>query len=140
MKNLSDSEKVEFVQEYGRQTMGSHHMHYAPQGDLAYTDGIDHLAEVCGAYWLVDLVASHQAKMRERHRGLALFQVWELAEYSDGLRISAWSDTPRMGPSPDGPGSVCMAEQFLEYSDFPKGLLPFTFWVEDGIALLKEEH
>ena len=42
---------------------------------LLYTDGIHHLAEHAGAYWLIDAIASWQPEVRSIEKD---FQLWEL--------------------------------------------------------------
>ena len=43
-------------------------------GRITYTDGVKFLAEKAGAFWLIDLVASHQtARLRQEE-----FQIWTL--------------------------------------------------------------
>jgi hypothetical protein len=124
---------AEAVREYQRQTTGtdSHHRH--PFG-LIFTDGMAFLAETCGAFWLLDLVASHQPDIRKRHGRDASFQVWRLRQDGEGWSAEAWSDKP------ESEGSTLFARQVIEFSDFPAELAPFEFYVEQGVALLKEER
>lgn len=150
---LTGSEKASIVRDYCRQTTGSEEWFSHAFGPLVYTSGIQFLAETCGAYWLIDLVASHQPDIRrkmEKH-DLRPFQVWRLRWIPDVVNadgtvesvkwiIDAWSDTPEAPASDDGPASVLLAKQEIGYSDFPESLSPFEFWVEDATALLKEEH
>ena len=42
---------------------------------ILYTDGVKELAEGCGAYWLIDLIISHQC---HNDVNLERFQVWDL--------------------------------------------------------------
>ena len=42
---------------------------------MLYTDGVKDMAEACQAYWLIDLIISHQCK---KAVNLERFQVWEL--------------------------------------------------------------
>ena len=42
---------------------------------ILYTDGVKDMAEGCQAYWLIDLIISHQCK---KDVNLERFQVWEL--------------------------------------------------------------
>jgi hypothetical protein len=76
------------------------------------TDGARFVAEECGAYWLADLIASHQTNAKVRAEE---FQVWKLAKYGKGWKASA----------EDGNGNV-IAVQLIGYSDFP---------LEEGITL-----
>jgi len=46
---------------------------------LNYTDGVKHLADRAGAYWLVDAVFSWQVELVERHWAVGLFVYFDLA-------------------------------------------------------------
>ena len=51
-----------------------------------YTDGIKHMAELCKAYWLIDVVMSYQTmKFRRQHP----FQVWIIKQDGDGAIVIA---------------------------------------------------
>jgi hypothetical protein len=74
-----------------------------------YTQGVKHIAEVAGAYWLIDAILSHQvyplAKREE-------FQVWrlvvDLEKHSAMLTMTnGHTDRP-------------IIEQFIEWTDFPE--------------------
>lgn len=69
------------------------------------TEGALHLAESCGAYWLMDLIASHQTSAKVRAES---FQVWKLTPKGKGWQAIA----------EDGNNNV-IAKQNLSYSDFP---------------------
>ena len=139
---LSDDAKAQAIRKYARHTQGTVHWYVHWTGHLRYTDGILHLAETCGAHWLIDLVASWQCEIRRKYPSLAHFQVWRLQaaeQEDDPWVIEVWSDTPEDG------ASILLARQVIEYSDFPANLaLPrsegYQFWVEGDVALLKEEH
>lgn len=141
----------EYMQGPARGGTNDLHLHWlpdkrAPHGALAFTDGIQFVANRCGAWWLIDAVASHQPGVRRQaaHFGANYhsFQVWQL-EYTPTRSIHAWQltcwdDTP--GVSDAGQRSNLFASQDIEYSDFPKGLSPFLFYVEHGVMLLREER
>lgn len=129
---LSNAEKADAIRDYQAQTTGSNEIHKHPLG-LRYTDGIEFLADTCGAYWLIDVVASHQPAIRRR--GHHDFQVWILEpvpEKPRAFRVHAWSDEPAQ--------SLKLAAQFIPYSDFPSELGRFRFFVIDGTMLLPEEY
>jgi hypothetical protein len=69
------------------------------------TEGALYVAENCGAYWLMDAIASYKHDPVFRGQD---FQVWALVKGDDGWRLSA----------EDGNGNA-LASQFIEYSDFP---------------------
>lgn len=65
-----------------------------------YTDGVRGLANYCEAYWLIDLIFSHQTneKVKEEH-----FQAWELKRQSDNVFNIIFTDgnqvTSQQNPS-----------------------------------------
>ena len=74
---------------------------------LDYTEGVQWLAEQAGAYWLIDLIASHQTLPRVRSER---FQVWQIERQGEQGAIVTCHD--------DLPGSL-LSDQCLEYTDFP---------------------
>jgi hypothetical protein len=78
-----------------------------------FTDGVKFLAEKAGAFWMIDLVFSHQpeihAKARRDTKYRDEFQVWKFnLNYSGGMHAVC----------DDGDGLV-LASQDVEYTDFP---------------------
>jgi len=97
--------------------------HRHPLGVL-YTDGVHHLAEKARAYWLLDIVASYQPKLKAVH-----FQLWELERNPDRTAvITAREDD----------GHPDLVRQEIESTDFPMPF--FSFYVIDGVMLLKSEY
>ena len=130
--------KAELVRDYERQTIGSENMHKHPFLPLIHTDGIEFLAETCGAYWLIDAIASYQTSARVRRES---FQVWRLrapAKDEDPWILDCWDDTPE-DKSPTT-NSRRLVSQKIPYSDFPRELCPFECWVESGTLMLKAER
>lgn len=136
---LTDNEKAEAVRDYQRRTQGTSTYYKNPIG-IFYTDGIKFLADTCGAYWLIDVVASWQPEIAKGHPDLVHFQVWRLFKKDDKWVVDAWSDTPEAPDSEDGPASVRLAFQEIGYSDFPPELAPFEWWTMNGYMILKEEY
>ncbi|TET95031.1 MAG: hypothetical protein E3J26_03520 [Candidatus Zixiibacteriota bacterium] len=131
-------DKVKAVRDYIAHTTGSEtHWRHPIMRRFLYTDGVKFIADTCGAHWLIDLIASHQLKASVRREN---FQVWVLrpgsfrkyGEMLTGWIVEAWTDTPGE--------SRRIVRQTLEYTDFPAELMPFTLWVESGVALLPAEH
>lgn len=91
---------------------------------LLYTDGVQYLAERAAAYWLVDLVGSYQAGLRD-----VPFQVWrvEVDEDSSGLVTMVEDD-----------GEPVRVRQEIPYTDFP--LRKFEFYCVDNVMMLKSEY
>lgn len=118
-RQLTDAEKAQAVRDYAAQTNGTDSYHRIGLSRLMATDGAHLLAEVCGAHWLLDLIASHQPDILRKHgQEAGAFQVWKLDALGDcGVRVTA-EDGDR------GAGPVVLAEQEVPYSDFPRELLP----------------
>jgi hypothetical protein len=92
---------------------------------MLYTDGVKDLAEACQAYWLIDLIISHQCK---KAVNLERFQVWELKrEKADKFFVKAT----------DGNNNP-VASQKIPFSDFPYDLA--TIWLVDGCMMLPTEY
>lgn len=139
---LTDTDKAQAVRDYCAQTSGTDGYHTVTLLPLAVTDGMLFLAQTCGAFWLLDLVASHQPEIRAQARGTD-FQVWRIMADPDnasGCVVDAWTDTPESPADDAGPASILLAEQRVEFTDFPRELMPFEFWVKGGVCLLKEEY
>ena len=56
-------------------SMGSENFYQNRYSPIIYTDGVKDMAETCGAYWLIDLVISHQLSKAVKFEA---FQVWML--------------------------------------------------------------
>ena len=106
------------------------------------TDGMLHLAEVAGAYWLLDAVSSYQSSRLDR--ACEGFQVWQLRKLPDSCKNSAeltcWRDTPSDEVKP-------FVRQLIPYTDFPFDELGETFQFyacgtmsERITAMLKSEY
>lgn len=126
-------DKAQAVNDYRAHTIGSEDIHQHWLG-LRYTDGLNYVAETCGAHWLIDLVASHQPKLRREP-----FQLWRLVRHKTRTRPEGW-DAEAWTDSPEAEGSRRLVLQRISYSDFPEELSPFEFYVEYGTAMLKEER
>lgn len=130
---MTGTEMAKRVNEYRAHTIASDGRQRHRFG-LVSTDGMTYVAETCGAYWLLDLLASYQPRLRNEE-----FQLWRL-EWTPTRRrpeawtIEAWSDT--VGAD----GAVRLVTQKIPHSDFPKPLSPFEFYVECRTAMLKEER
>lgn len=126
--------KAQAVRDYAAQTTGSDTVTVHWTRALRFTQGAQFLADTCGAWWLIDAIASHQPEIRPADRG---FQVWRLAPQGDEWLLDAWTDTPGYA------GSKRLAAQAIPYSDFPRELCEpkgFELWVESGVLMLKEER
>jgi hypothetical protein len=92
---------------------------------MLYTDGVKDLAETCQAYWLIDLIISHQCKQAVN---LERFQVWELKRVNAD-RFFVQSTDGNKNP---------VTSQKIPYSDFPYDIA--TLWLVDGCLMLPSEY
>lgn len=113
------------------QFCGTEH-YYRYTGGLKLTDGVKYLAEVAGAYWLLDIIASYQTEQKIRNEH---FQVWELKLSPDNATTGKHEAVATMKTDSDQPELV---RQEIEYTDFP--LDSVTVWLIDGVMLLPSEY
>lgn len=90
-----------------------------------YTDGVRELAEACKAYWLIDLIFSHQYIKRVKQES---FQVWDLKRVKENQFSMICTD---------GNYNHVTSQQ-LPFSDFPYDIA--TVWLVDGCLLLPSEY
>jgi len=91
---------------------------------LLYTDGIHYLATEGKCFWLIDLIASYQGKLKN-----IPFQLWSIQVFEDkSAVITCKEDT----------GQPDLVKQEIPFTDFP--LKSFECYHIDGILLLKSEY
>ena len=91
---------------------------------LLFSDGVKYLADKAGCYWLIDLIGSHQPKVKE-----VGFQLWELEVVEElAAVVTMREDT----------GELVLVRQNIPYTDFP--LREFSFYCIDNVMLLKSEY
>lgn len=78
------------------------------------TDGVKYMADTAGAWWLVDVIVSHQSNPKVRKEP---FQVWELTVLEDQSATVTCED---------GNGHL-ITEQRIEYTDFPDPSIELYF-------------
>ena len=99
------------------QFTGSENFYKNWLGNLIYTDGIAWLCETAKSYWLIDLIASHQPKLKDEP-----FQVWTLKRHACGkMTASAFSDYS--DDEPEQNKAWFLTKQEIPYSDFPLDFL-----------------
>lgn len=81
---------------------------------IRYTEGIECVAKACGAYWLIDIVASAQVIRKVKAEE---FQIWLLIVTGTSAVVTCRGDT-------DWP---VVYEQKIESTDFPPGELRMYF-------------
>jgi hypothetical protein len=96
-----------------------------PLSRYLYTDGVCAMAEMFQAYWLIDLVFSHQLTASVKKEA---FQKWVLQRLT-GNRFVAVAD--------DGNGRE-IARQEIPFSDFNADQV--TLYFTDGVLLLPSEY
>jgi len=110
-----------------RQFIGSETLYQHWTNQLRYTEGVKFLAERCGAYWLIDAIASWQPKAL-KDTSLAEFQLWELMVKDDSS-----ADLVCSRDSDDA-----VFRQKIPFTDCPLALV--RLYVEGDVLLLPSEH
>ena len=109
--------------------------HYRHWLGYQYTSGVKYLADQAGAYWLIDVIASHQPQVRRkiRNAGDRDFQVWEIKVNPDHSAKVICHNGKTAGED-----KVIYKAQRIPYTDFP--LPEYTLWCVDGVILLPIEY
>lgn len=105
-----------------------HYWRAFPNNDnFLFTDGVNVMAEMCGAFWLVTAVFSWQCEEKVRKEP---FQVWELCLNEGGDSAVLICE--------DGNNKE-LARQEISYTDFP---LPegIKLYLDGGVLLLPSEY
>ena len=92
---------------------------------VIYTPGVADMAKLCNAYWLIDLVASHQIDPKVRSEE---FQVWELTVEAGQKAVACATDG----------NSNPVVRQDIEYTDFP--LDTIKLYLDQGTLMLPCEY
>ncbi len=106
-----------------REFTGTEHWYRHWTRAFAYTDGVKYLADKTGAYWLIDVIASHQPKVRK-----IPFQVWNLTTQDAKGHVTMREDE-------DQPAIV---KQEIEYTDFP--LKHIDLYLSEKVLMLPGEY
>jgi len=88
------------------------------------TDGVKLIADKLGAYWLLDVIASHQLKAKVKRTP---FQVWKIKA----------KDSQAMITCEDGNNNK-VSQQKIEYTDFPDGEL--SIWFQNNTLFVPSEY
>ena len=109
---------------FGNST-GSENLYRHSFTHFIYTEGVKSLVHDCKAYWLIDLILSHQIYDAVKKES---FQVWDLKRVAnDSFTIIATDGNHNRVTSQDIP-----------FSDFPYDIA--TFWMVDGCIMLPCEY
>ena len=104
---------------------GSENLYRYSFTKFIYTDGVKAMVQECKAYWLVELIISHQVNAEVNKEP---FQVWHLSRVKDSLfKIIATDGNDNQ-----------VAFQQIPFSDFPYDLA--TIWLVDGCLMLPSEY
>jgi hypothetical protein len=117
-KTLDESELANFT--------GSENWYRHWLGKVLFTDGVKHVADQAGAYWLIDEIAISQTRPKVRAEE---FQVWTLKVDLEKRKAVLSCD--------DGNGNVVFTKR-IEFTDFP--LVEIKFYYADGTILLPSEY
>jgi hypothetical protein len=109
-----------------RQFTGSETLYRHSPTRLHYTEGVRHLAERADCYWLLDVIASFQAKAL-RDPSLREFQLWELFVAGNRGTLICLRD------SDDG-----ALRMDIPFTDFPLSYL--RLYLEGEVLMLPSEH
>lgn len=93
--------------------------------NVLYTEGVRYVAEHGGAYWLIDLIAFHQAATAVRAEP---FQLWILTVQPNGTAGLTCQD---------GNGVAVYGIE-IDYTDFPLNEIKFYF--TDSVLMLPSEY
>lgn len=95
---------------------------------FVYTDGVRHVAEEGGAYWLIDAIASYQPKLL-KDQMLQEFQHWI-------LNVDLINQKAQLICERDNNDVVLT--QDIEFTDFP--LEQIRFYVVSNVLMLPSEY
>lgn len=102
--------------------------YYMTITDMIYTRGVLEMAELAGAYWLIDKIAVHAATVAI-HEQLSEFAIVRLETKDDESAI--------FSIIPDSNQPPVISEE-IDYTDFPKGA--FEMYLINNVLLLKSEY
>lgn len=91
---------------------------------LVYTEGVQFVAQKMGAYWLLDVIASYQPKLKDQE-----FQVWILEKHGEEYRVVC-----------DDGDDNRLISQSIPYTDFHEDLMPFKLFCINNTILLPSEY
>jgi len=124
MKTLEGKKEIKDLNEDFAMATGTENYYKHPIG-YSYTDGVKMMAEKHKAYWLIDVVFSHQTK-----RIAAIpFQIWEI------VTTDSFYATVTMKEDSEQP---VLVTQKIPFTDFPEGT--FKMYLIDKVLLLPSEY
>jgi len=98
---------------------------------MSYSEGVKHIADEAGAYWLIDaiLISSKCRKLQQKCNGL---EFWTLT-VKDGAAVLVCTDGGMNGEK-----AKAVYSQTIPYTDFP--LAEITLYNDGGVLCLPGER
>ena len=103
---------------------GSESLYRHPLFGKSFTEGVKHMADAIGGYWLIDLIFAHQLDKKVK---ATPFQVWKITSKNGRAAISLT----------DG-DELPITDLELEFTTFPEGEL--SIWYAGNTLYLPSEH
>jgi hypothetical protein len=125
---------IEAINEYKANCNGTGEYHQYGMFRKTITDGVKLVANAASAYWLLDVVFSHQLNFKAV-RAANGFQVWRITLNKKGSGCKVTMDD---GGQNGGEPKVLITQR-IPFTDFPKGV-EVVMYLESGILMLKEER
>lgn len=104
---------------------GSEQYHKLTLSPLKSTDGVATMAQLAGAFWLVDAIASYQGDKRIKHLQI---QFWHLVVKDKRAELFVQEDS----------GMPKLITQKIGYTDFPEG--EWELILTDNVLMLPSEN
>lgn len=108
------------------QFIGTENYYKHPFTKTIFTDGVKHLADNAGAYWLIDYIAFKQVEDGEI--GNCEFQVWTLDALPDHTAVIQCTD---------GDENL-MLKKRIDYTDFP--IATMKLYYHHNVLMLTSEY
>ena len=106
------------------QFIGTENYYSNPFYSTVYTDGVKHVAETCGAYWLIDKICLEHPK----------HQPFLAITFSQG-------ETPYTGLLSYSDGNEHLITYKIDFTDFPfNELSQVQFYLTEGVLMLRSEY
>lgn len=130
-ETVAAKEPIDLEQFIGSETIYRHWL-----CGVHFTEGVKYLAEKAGAFWLIDLIASHQLKPKVRAQE---FQIWTLTVHPTPKKLFGKTIAARAECRWDT-DSVVICAQNIEYTDFPVSMSPFKLYMVNKVIMLPSEY
>ena len=134
MKTVTISETAAKIAEYQANCNGTDTIHQYGMFRSRISDGVKFVAETASAYWLLDVVFSHQLNFKAV-RAANGFQVWRIAMNKTGTGCKVTMDD---GGQNGGEAKILITQR-ISFTDFPKGV-EVVMYLEGGVLMLREER